>query len=353
MLRTDIIDPIMDKRWDTFVMEHPNGLLGHTAAWKIILEKSFKHIKAYYLALIDTKTDSIRAALPICQVKSIIGGNRLISLPFATLCEPLVRTSEELNILIDAAFDLKERLGCKYIEIKGTHGDGIIADERLTKTSNYYMHYLRITTKPEELLIKFKRQARQSIRQASERVLEIKESEDESDLKLFYRFYQDTRKRNLLPSQPYNFFSLMWDEFRPSGCIDLLLAFHRNKPIGGAILFKYKNRASLEFLATTNNSTHLRPNHLLVWHAMKKSHEEGFHLFDFGRTACDNKGLIRFKETWGTSKIPLFDYIGPNFKVNGTDNSHLLKRKLVNSLVRLAPQKAYSAISNFIYSQTG
>jgi hypothetical protein len=353
MLRTDIIDPVTDKRWDTFVMEHPNGLLGHTAAWKTILEKSFKHIRAYYLALIHTKSDSIKAALPICQVKSIIGGNRLISLPYATLCDPLACTPEELNVLIDSVFDLKEKLGCTHIEINGIHNDGIIADERLTKTSNYYLHCLEITGKPEELLKKIKRQTRQSIRQASESDLEINEGENESDLELFYRFYQDTRKRNLLPSQPYKFFSLMWNEFRPSGFVDLLLAFHRNEPVGGIILFKYKNRASAEFLATTNNSTHLRPNHLLVWHAMKKSHEEGFHLFDLGRTAYDNKGLIRFKESWGTSQISLFDYIGPDFRVNGTGNRHQLKRKLVNSIIRYTPQKAYSAISNFIYSQTG
>jgi CelD/BcsL family acetyltransferase involved in cellulose biosynthesis len=61
----------------------------------------------------------------------------------------------------------------------------------------------------------------------------------------------------------------------------------------------YKYSASLpEYLK-------LRPNNLLLWHAMRWGCENGFHTFDFGRSDADNHGLRKFKSGWGALERPL------------------------------------------------
>ena len=67
-----IIDPVKDPRWDKFVEGHPFGLICHLSGWKQVLEESFPHMKGYYLALLNHDNESIRAALPIFEVKSVL-----------------------------------------------------------------------------------------------------------------------------------------------------------------------------------------------------------------------------------------------------------------------------------------
>ena len=85
-----IIDPLNDERWDKFVENHNWGWLCHLAGWKQVLEKSFKHMKGYFLVLLNNRKKHIKAALPVYQVKSWMTGNKLVSIPFATLSDPLV-----------------------------------------------------------------------------------------------------------------------------------------------------------------------------------------------------------------------------------------------------------------------
>ena len=81
------IDPVSDHRWDKFVESHPYGWLCHLSGWKKVLEKSFSHMRGYYPVLLNGS--EIKAAMPIFQVKSWLTGQRLVSIPFASLCDPL------------------------------------------------------------------------------------------------------------------------------------------------------------------------------------------------------------------------------------------------------------------------
>src|SRR5512136_2928209 len=92
-----LIDPVEDKRWDNFVEHHPFGWVCHLSGWKKALERSFKHLKGHYLVLFSN--DAIRAALPVFEVKSWLTGKRMVSIPFATVCDPLISNSNEMEVL--------------------------------------------------------------------------------------------------------------------------------------------------------------------------------------------------------------------------------------------------------------
>lgn len=307
-----LIDPLEDARWDEFIQDHPLGWVTHLSGWKKVLEERFHHMKGYYLALVDQTKNEIKAALPLFEVKSWLTGLRLVSIPFATLCDPLFFQSADIEELFDAAINLSAKLGAPFIEIRAFMSAPTITDIRFVNHNFYKHHYLKLECEPEELKKTFHRTCvRQRISRAIKSNLTLISGSNESDLRSFYRLYVFTRKRLGLPPQPYTFFKSLWDTFYLTGRLQLLLANYEGKPIAGLILLKWKDRVSAEFAASDDGFVSLSPNHFLFWEAIKLSFYEGYKIFDFGRTSPNNKTLMDFKDHWGTIVTDLTHYFYP------------------------------------------
>lgn len=91
----------------------------------------------------------------------------------------------------------------------------------------------------------------------------------------------------------------------------LLLAEQKGQPIAGLMLFKFKDRVSAEFAASDEAFYDMSPNHFLFWEAIKLAYDEGYKIFDFGRTAPSNETLMDFKSRWGTEMMELPHYYYP------------------------------------------
>ena len=349
-----ILDPSTDERWDPFVTKHPFGWICHTRAWKEVLESCFKHIRAKYLFIEDKKPEEIKAALPLCHVKSRITGNRLVSLPFATLCDPLVSSGNEFKVLLNAAIALNEKLNCKYTEIRALKTQAFVNECRISLQRNYKHHYLTLGKKPQKLLKSFHyTSVRQRIRKAEKERLEVYKGKRETDLKEFYHLYVKTRKRLLLPPQPYSFIWMLWQKLYPLGFLSLLLAKKEDKTIGGLILFKFKDRVSAEYSVLNEDFRRLNPNHLLFWTAIKMAHQEGYSIFDFGRTAAKHQGLMDFKGRWGTKTLDLIQVFYPVSVTCQLSDYERIERKIVSGLCKRVPKPVFRALGNLCYRHMG
>jgi lipid II:glycine glycyltransferase (peptidoglycan interpeptide bridge formation enzyme) len=348
-LKITTIDPVNDIRWDEFVEKHPFGWLCHLSAWKQTLEESFTHMKGHYLVILNN--NAIEAALPLFEVRSWLIGNKLVSIPYGTLCDPLISTKNQMEALLEASIDLARQREIPKIEIRAMAACSLIEDKLLAVSSNYKHHYLALKEDPEELKRTFDRTCvRQRISRASKSNLTLKQGSNESDLQDFYRLYLMTRKEKGLPPQPYKFFKLLWDKFSPSKRVTLHLAEYQAQPIAGLLLFKFKNRVSAEASVADNNFRGLSPNHLLFWEAIKSSYGEGFEVFDFGRTSADNAGLMDFKKRWGTKIIDLPYYYYPkNLPLKEGEVKQSRNYKIMNNICRNSPDFALKLIGNFIY----
>jgi serine/alanine adding enzyme len=312
MQECTLLDPSQDMRWDRFVQSHPHGWIVHSSGWKRVLETSFHHMRAYYPAIIDNGTQEIRSALPIFEVKSWITGNRLVSIPFATLSDPLISNELDLARLLDKIMSLAREIGVARIEIRNFQSSLIRCDARFSHSCFYRHHFLALSADLEQIKTSFHRtNVRQRIQRAISSNLAIKVGESESDVDLFFRLYLKKRKRLGLPPLPYRFFQALWQTFAPSKHIMLLLAEHRREIIAAMLLFKFRDRVSAEFLASDDNYLNLSPNHLLFWEAIKSAHAEGFRVFDFGRTLSSNETLMNFKGRWGTKVTDLYESFYP------------------------------------------
>lgn len=350
-----IIDPQTDHTWDEFVEQHPNGWICHLSGWKTLIEASFSHIKGYYIVKYDPMDGTICAGLPIYFVKSFLTGKRLVSAPFATLFDPLYRNETDLTALAEAAILMCDNLKSSFIEIRSFNTDGLKADNRFKAECFYKHHYISLSEEPDVLKKGFHRTCvRQRINRALESDIRLEISESDQGMKDFYSVYLITRKRTSLPPMPYRFFKSLWDIFYPSGKISVLLAHKQNKTLAGMILFKYKNRVSAEFAASDEHYKHISPNHFLFWQAINLAYDEGYSIFDFGRTSLNNQSLLDFKNHWATSTFDLANYMYTGNSSNGqTAADKKLGYKLMRKINQFLPQRAYPKFGEFCYRHLG
>ncbi|MCP4990674.1 MAG: GNAT family N-acetyltransferase [Colwellia sp.] len=348
-----VIDPEKDKRWDKFVGDHPLGWLTHLSGWKRVLEKSFKHMKGHYLVILNM--DNIKAALPVYEVRSWLTGNKLVSIPFATLCDPLVSEISDMKVILEAVKRLAQNLGISCVEIRTHNSHTLIEDDSLSVDRKYKHHYLLLDRPPEELRKKFSRSCvRQRISRASKSDLVLKKVLNVSDLEVFYKLHLMSRKQNGLPAHPYKFIKMLWAEFSLSQKVTIFLAEHKRKTIAGIMLFKYKNRISAEYLVLDNKFLSLSPGHFLFWETIKSACEEGFKIFDFGRTSSANVSLMDFKKRWGTEVEDLPQFFYPKETVvDSIRVEQQWKYRMMKGICRHSPLCIQGVIGKFCYCHLG
>ncbi len=355
MNRVDIIDPAQDERWDPFVKKHPFGWVAHLSGWKRVLETSFPHMKGHYFVVVDPQTNEIRAGLPVFEIRSWLTGNRLVSIPFATLSDPLVSNPADMEALLQAARNLLEKMSFSYLEIKSYQAVPFIGKKNLVDGCFFKHHYLDLAKGPEALWGNFNYKAvRYEINKAQKQKLAVRAADSENDFAQFYQLYTLTRKRLGLPSQPRLFFKTLWDTFLPSGNVVILLAELEGMTIAAHFLLRFNGRVSAEAVGWDTGHSRTSPNHFLFWEGIKSACANGFRVYDFGRTSPRNRSLLDFKKRWGTQVADLHSFCHPLRSYSGiVDRESSKAYQAARFACRKAPDFAYSFIGNVCYRHLG
>jgi hypothetical protein len=350
-----LLDPLTDSRWDEFVEKHPYGWITHQSGWKKVIEQSFKHIKGHYIVLIDEGSGSIQAGLPLFEVKSWITGNRMVSIPFATLADPLVSSSEQFSQIFNAALELLKSLRIPKMEIRTLKSNSYIHNKNLIKDSENDLPYLLLDKDLEEIRKSFhKTSVRDKINKAIKHNLQLVVADSEDDLRKFYNLYIHTRKSLLLPPQPYAYFQNLWKEFHRRDNMDVILAKFDNRIIAGVVNFKFKDRVSGEFESWDRHYRDHSPVHFVIWESIKKAHREGYTVFDMGRTLRSSISLLKFKERWGTKVDTLPKYFYQNGALPSLEkNEDSFIFRVIQQTSKILPTTLFPQFGRFIYKHMG
>ena len=344
-----------DRAWDAFVGSHPHGLVYHLSVWARVIESSFPHIRGYRIGLTDADGRLV-AGLPVYLVRSWLTGNRLVSIPFATLSDPLVRDSKDVSQLEEEANKLATSARCRCIDIRAFQSAALWAGgARGAAYSGFKHHDLELAADPEVVRRRFHRKAvRPTITYAYRSGLECRLAENEGDLRDFYRYYAGTRKRKGLPSQPYEFFRQVWSRLCPLGYAEYLLVLHEGRVAGGLLTLKYKGRVCAEHLGYDDAISALHPSYPLFWESIRQACLDGYKVYSFGRTAISNTGLLAFKRRWGTieSDLPQFFYPA-SAAPSDVSRQESLPSRCLQRLIRSAPGPLAGWISRVCYRHLG
>jgi CelD/BcsL family acetyltransferase involved in cellulose biosynthesis len=292
------IDPLAGADWDAHVTRHPDHSVFHRSAWARVLADAYGH-RPFYLRILVGGAEV--ALVPLSEVRSPVTGRRGVSLPFADFAGPLWTDPREAAAVYQALRNLARERNWKHLEIRG--GSPPAPGTGAFRT--YRAHQLDLSPGICQLARRLPASTRRSIRKAEHSGLTLSIGNHPHDLATFYQLHSRTRRRHGLPPQPFGFFQAISRHLVEPGLGVIVLAHHAGSAVAGAVFFHSGGRAIFKFGASDKDQWDLRPNHQVMWSAIKYLADVGCQSLHFGRTATDDAGLRRFKHSWAGPGEPL------------------------------------------------
>ena len=273
--------------WDDYVMCSGNASFFHLIGWKNIVETSFKH-KPYYL--MAKRGEKIEGILPLFQVKSLLFGNFLVSVPFGVYGGICADNLEVESLLLEEGKQLARKLGVDYLELRNlNHSKLNLLTEEL-----YVTFRREIFEDLDKNLEAIPRKQRRMIRVGIKNGLHSKMGGDY--LKDFFDVYAHSVRNLGTPVFPYSFFKNIMDVF--GNCCKILSVWHNDKMVAGVMTFFFKDVVMPFYGGALKDSYKYAVNDFMYWELMKYGCENGYKIFDFGRSK-KGTGSYDFKRHWG------------------------------------------------------
>jgi FemAB-related protein (PEP-CTERM system-associated) len=286
--------PALEAAWDRYVRAAPDATFFHQLGWRWLVERCFGH-RSHYLAA--QRGNRITGVLPLFEMKSLLFGHALVSLPFAIGGGLAADDAEAAGALLDEAKSLAERLGVDYLELRS---EKAASPDLLTK--DLYVTFRNDLAAGEEAWLKrMERKRRQMMNYVgragfSWRIAGLEE------LPLFYRLFSESMRHHGTPVYPRLFLQEILD--RHPEQTHLFFVMHEGKTVAATLTILFRD-VVMPFYAGADRT--LRPrgvDDFLYLSIMRWGRENGFRTFDFGRSKRGT-GAYAFKARWGMDEVPL------------------------------------------------
>lgn len=337
MLEVDIDDA----RWFDLVSASPAAVAFHHPAWSKALARCYGY-RPFVLAHADSDGRFLIGA-PIIEIGRRLGRPRWIALPFTDYCPPVTDDHDAVEDFVRALDEERRARSVASIELRSELrvAGAILAPHGVR-------HTMPLDRDPAPVHQRFsKSQVQRSIRRAEREGVTIREGESVADLKdTYYALHVETRRRQGIPVQPRRFFDAVWSEVIERGFGFVVLAFSDGVAVAGAVFLRWNGTVTYKYGASKPEAWSLRPNHLVFWHAIQWSCENGFHTFDWGRSDLDNHGLRAFKSSWGATEEPLnYSSLGRAREARWLDKA----QRLAAPIIRRSPPWVCRGIGEAFY----
>ena len=290
-----IINPLLHRVWDQWVLKAVNGSFFHTQAWAEVLHATYRYKPVYFTIL---RNDEIYSLIPILEIKSRLTGKRGVSLPFTDYCEPIAGSKTDFDQMLGVITDYARNSNWKHVEIRGA----AFYLKEFPAYDAYYLYHLKLNRSEKEILKDFRSSTRRNIKFAVKQKVRIEFANSLQAVRYFYHLMCLTRKRHGLPPQPFSFFYNIYRFILAEDKGFIVLASSNKHLIAGALYLKFSKKGIYKFGASDMKFQDLRANNLVMWSAIQWFLKNGFEEFDFGRTEIDNHGLNQFEIRMGCGK---------------------------------------------------
>jgi FemAB-related protein (PEP-CTERM system-associated) len=283
--------------WDEFVESHPHGSPFHLMAWQRLIGNSFgfepKHIVAR-----NTPGGEVVGVLPLFLVRSAIFGRMLVSTPQAAYGGVLAGSDSVEQAILNRAGEMAKDLEVQFLELRNFQNP--VNDDRLLKKDLYVTFRQELKQDLEANMLAIPRKTRAEVREGIKNGLEFKV--DEIGPKDFYNVYARS-VRDL--GTPVFTSRLIENGKREFGSKCKIFSVHWKGSLVSAVwtLF-YKDEVVPYYGASIREYNHLAVNNFMYWMLIKYGMENGYRIFDFGRSK-KGTGSFDFKRRWGMTMTDL------------------------------------------------
>jgi FemAB-related protein (PEP-CTERM system-associated) len=290
--------------WDYFVACHPRASVYHLSTWRHILSEAFG--KRWYL-IAAFQDGMIRAGVPLVHMKSRLFGNFLVSMPYVNYGGVLCEDAALAEPVLQAAAGLGQQLGAQHLELRHLDNCYPQLPVRREKASMW----LPLPDTAQELMASFKAKLRSQVRKGEKNGLGVKIGAAEL-LEDFYTVFARNMRDLGTPVYGRALFRLILEAFPDTARIVVVTGAGEH-PLAAGLLLGYRERLEIPWASSLRAYNYLQSNMWLYWNCLRYACEQGYKIFDFGRSTV-GEATFKFKEQW--SAQPVLHYW--HYHLNGT-----------------------------------
>jgi FemAB-related protein (PEP-CTERM system-associated) len=282
-----------DSLWQDFVFSHPEHSVFHDLRWKRVLERAFAFKTFYLIAQRGSETVGI---MPLAEVKTVLFGHSLVSLPFCHYAGPLVVEANAAKDLIEYATVLAKQLDVEYLEIRNL-GKG---NTEWPANKDLYVTFRQPLELDDEAAMQtIPRKQRAMVRKGLKANLVLRSG----TTKEFFDVYSDNVHRHGSPTYSKKYFDILLEEFGEDAGIEMVTK-ETGEPVSGVLSLASKFERFPIYAGDYSVARTCAGNDFKYWALQRQSVKMGKQWFNYGRSKV-NTGSYDFKKNWGFTAVPL------------------------------------------------
>ncbi len=285
-------------RWDAFVDAAPQATFFHRAGWAEVMQRAFGH-RVYFLYA--ERDGVIEGVLPLVQIRSLLFGHSLSSMPFC-VCGGVVALNEEAAAALEArAIALARELQVDHLEFRNRAPRH---PEWPRKDALYVNFSKALDADPEKNMLAIPRKQRAMVRKGIEAGLA---GEIDQDVSRFYRAYSESVRNLGTPVFAKNYFEILREVFGAE--CEVLTITKDGRLIASVLSFYFRDQVLPYYGGGVAAAREVKGNDFMYWDLMRRATERGLRVFDYGRSKVGT-GSYSFKKNWGFEPEPLhYEYV--------------------------------------------
>lgn len=339
-----VLDPLTDPRWEELVRRHPRASAFHTTGWL----RALRQVYGYEPVVFTTSRPGreLRDGLVVCAIRSRLTGRRLVAVPFAEHCDPLVEDPGALEALWAELRSRQAREGWGYVEVRPARGPAP-PGPAFEPVERYHWHRLDLRCPLEALWRGLHPDCiRRKVRRAGREGLRHEAGRGGPLVDALYHLVRLTRQRHGLPPAPRRWFHALVGALGEDALVRV--AWHDGRPAAAILTLRSGRDVLYKYGGSDPALNPLGGMIALLWEAIRAAREEGAEGLDLGRTDRDQDGLAVFKERWGAARTTLTYYRCPG-------RAHPLRGRfgLARRLFARMPPRLLELAGGLLYRHVG
>ncbi len=285
-VNVSVADDTDGRDWQAWVDAHPQATIYHAWAWRELLLKAFGHRPHF---LIARRGRQVVGVLPLAQVKTVLFGHSLVSLPFCPYAGPLGEDRAVLDALDLQADALARRLGVDDLEYRS-----LGASHRGWPSQDLYVVFRKpMSADHAANMNAIPRKQRAMVRKGIKAGL----SSETGDVATFFELFADNVHRHGTPAHSRRFFELTLEAFGDQADI-LVVRDAEGRPVSGVMSLYFRDEVLPMHAGDHPRARDLAANDFKYWELMRRSADRGYRQFNYGRSKRGT-GPFDFKKNWG------------------------------------------------------
>jgi FemAB-related protein (PEP-CTERM system-associated) len=295
-MKVELLTESNQSLWRHFVDSNPKATYYHLLGWRDVFNRTFGYPSYYSMAVDDGGV--VQGILPMFLMPDILQRKYLVSNPFSNFAGLCANSLEAEQSLVEHAKKIAHETRARYIELRQL-GEPLSVD--LPAKESFVTLMLNLPTDADDIWQALKSRNRGKVRKAEKNGLQV--DFGMQYLEDFHVVYSENLRYLGTPIFPLRMFRTITEVFKDQ--VELLVLKLNDEVVSGMFLFKCKNMLSEPWVASRRKYNRIYVNNYLYWQAIKYGCQNGFELFDFGRSTADT-GTYDFKLQWGARPVQLY-----------------------------------------------